>query len=296
MPLRSNARPRSSAAWYAVTSLCTALLLLKLSPPAVSQDMTPLADEPHHRVVFENQYFRVLSLELPARSETPAYGSKNDSLLMAFADFKLTEVRPGHEVDLLMARGEPRFFAGGVVHKLRNATDTAFRGATVEILIPRSPFPPEPKCDCKPTTPGGGCLCGSAGTPVLMGDGVGHWVHQSTEGQVTVGTYGLRPIAMFTPVSRPGPLPELRVEPGDHGKLLIAADDIDYRLEVSDTQHISRLSCGDSLWVTQVIWIKYPQPATCTWDNFLIAGKLSPACQPSVFVLLEPRLPQTSPH
>jgi hypothetical protein len=119
-------------------------------------------------------------------------------------------------------------------------------------------------------------------------------VHGSKFGQFGIDTYGLRPVATFISRRRPEPVPELPVKSGDHGKLLIAIDDLEYRFGSLDPGRFSSLAQGETLWIERETWIRFPQPSSCTWDNFLVDGKVSPACLTSVFVTLEPQPETTS--
>jgi len=256
-----------------------------LSTAAVAQQVPVRPNEPHHRLMWENESVRVFDFDLPAKTQTESYSSQLDLIVLALADSTLTELRSGHDPELLVFRkGEPRSFTAGLTLSLRNRMDITFRAVVVEVLLP-SPSPPD--CGCKPSSPGAGCGCGSGGGSV--GDGGGYWVHGSRVGQIGVHTYGLQPVATFVARNRPEQLPELPVKAGDHGKLLIAIDDLEYRLGSSGPGRFSSLAQGGTLWIERETWIRFPQPANCTWDNFLVDGKVSPSCLTSVFVTLEPR-------
>jgi hypothetical protein len=259
--------------------------LVTLSTDAAAQQVVPLLNEPHHHFVLENEYVRVFSLDLQAQTQTEPYGSSNDLIVLALTDSELTELRPGEDPKVLkFKKGEPQSFTDGHEFSLRNQKDSAFQAMVVEVLL--AP-PPPPDCGCKPSSPGAGCGCGSGGGSV--GDGGGYWIHGSRIGQIGIHTYGLQPVATFFARNRPEPLPELPVKAGDHGKLLIAIDDLEYRLGSSAPGRFSSLAQGGTLWIERETWIRFPQPANCTWDNFLVGGRVSPTCLTSVFVTLEPR-------
>jgi hypothetical protein len=279
-----------SAAGAILNIAANALLFATISVVARAQRVPSLQDEPHHRLVWENKSVRVFDFQLPAETRTESYGSQHDLIVLALADSQLTELRLGQDSEILSFRkGEPQAISGGLPFSLRNQKDVAFRAMVVELLLPR---PPPPDCGCKPSGAGVGCGCGVGGGSV--GDGTGNWVHGRTVGQIGIDTYGLQPIATFTSKVRPGPLPEFLVRADDRGKLLIAIDDIEYRFDGSHAGRYSWLVRGGTLSIEQETWIRYPQPANCSWDNFLVDGKVSSTCVPSVFVVLGVRLEATN--
>jgi hypothetical protein len=264
--------------------------LVTLSTDAAAQQVVPLLNEPHHHFVLENEYVRVFSFDLPAQTQTETYGSSNDLIVLALTDSELTELRLGQDPKVLkFKKGEPQSFTDGHEFSLRNQKDSTFQAMVVEVLL--AP-PPPPDCGCKPSGPGAGCGRGSGGGSVA--DGGGYWIHGNKVGQIGIYTYGLQPVATSIARNRSEPLPELLVKAGDHGKLLIAIDDLEYRSGSSDPARFSLLAQGETLWVERETWISFPQPANCTWDNFQVDGKVRPTCLTSVFVTLEPRPEATS--
>jgi len=242
------------------------LALVTLSTVAAAQQVAPLLNESHHRLVWENEFVRAFGFELPAQVQTKIYGSQHDFIVLALADSKLTRLRPGEDLEVLSFRkGEPQLFTGGIAISFQNQMDATFRATVVELLLP----PRAPKsCGCPTGSPGTRCVCGGSGGGSI-GDGGGHWVHGSKLGQFGIDTYGLRPVATFISRNRPEPLPELPVTSGDHGKLLIAIDDLEYRFGRSDPGRFSLLAQGETLWIERETWIRFPQPSpvlgTTSW-------------------------------
>lgn len=254
-----------------------------LASAASAQQPLSISDESHHHFVLESQFFRVYTLELPPQTGTQGYGCEHDCLLLPLYDSELLD----NKDSLHLRKGEPRWLAAHVIHSLMNHSHAVFRAITIENLASQLDWA-QPECGCKPTpqdAAGVGCGCGVGGG--LVADGASHWMHAQTHGQVTVETYGLRPIATFMSKDRPGPLPETPVEPGPSGELLVAVDEVIYR--PNGSEHISILPTGTAMWVQQQISVEYPQPPDCSWSNFLVDGKVSSTCETSVFVLIKPQ-------
>jgi hypothetical protein len=252
---------------------------------AAAQQPVSVSDESHHHFVLENQFFRVYTLELAPQSRTQSYTCEHDCLLLPLYDSELLD----NTDSLRLRKGEPWWLATHVTHSLINHSGAVFQAIAIENLaaqLDRS----QPKCGCKPAAQGAsgvGCGCGVGSG--LVADGASHWMHAQTHGQVTVETYGLQPTAIFISKDRTGPLPEMQIQPGASGELLVAVDDFMYRMNGSE--RVSILPSGEAMWVQQQISIHYPEPPDCSWSNFLVDGKVSSTCKTSVFVLIKPQLP-----
>ena len=269
---------KSTIIWTLLVGVWSTCTILASVAPA--QRAVTISDEPHHRFVLKNQFFRVYQLELAAKAGTQSYTSKHDCLLIALNDADLLD----NANRLQMHKGDPWPLAKNVAHSLMNDGDGTVQAIAIENLMIQLDEPP-PKCDCKPESEGGACVCSGGGSG-SGGDGIGHWVHAQAHGKVTIEAYGLQPIATFMSKDRPGPLPEMEIKPDAPGELFIAVDDVVYRSKASERSSI--LPRGTAMWIQQDISVAYPQPSDCSWDNFLIDGKRRGACKTSVFVLVKP--------
>lgn len=116
------------------------LLALMLCAAALAQPTPPIVPvdkEPHHHLVFENEYVRVFSVELPPHSETLYHQHDRDYLFVTLGDSSVENHRIGAEpAKLELKDGETRFTKGGFAHKAVNLSDKPFKNWTIEIRKP----------------------------------------------------------------------------------------------------------------------------------------------------------------
>jgi quercetin dioxygenase-like cupin family protein len=99
----------------------------------------PVEDEPHHHLVYENQYLRMLEVRLAPRETTEFHTHSHDNLAVRLSEAMFTrqdqgqgwvpiaKVVPG-EVSLTKGAESP------YTHRVRNAGPTPFRVIDVELL------------------------------------------------------------------------------------------------------------------------------------------------------------------
>jgi hypothetical protein len=122
-------------------SLWSALLLTALSAVACAQsvgvvpvDIVPIDNEPMHKLVFENEFVRVFSVEVPAHSETKIHQHDRDYIFVTLGDSDVESDRVNEEpVQLQLKDGESRWSKGGFAHKAKNLSDKPFRNITIEL-------------------------------------------------------------------------------------------------------------------------------------------------------------------
>ncbi len=253
-----------------------------ITPTQSGSEVTGVPNgELRQNVLFESALVRAFSLAVQPRTQTVNYICNHDCVIIPLTDSTFSDVQRGMVPQTLhLMKGEPQFFTAGSVHSLRNETDELFLAVAVDMLVP-SPEPAAPKCDCEPRYPAGTCGCGGGAGGILIADGEGNWMHQRTQGRMTIRTYGLLPVATFVPKARSGSLPEFAIEASPN-TLLIAVDDVSYRQDTSDL--VSQLASGTILNMGQKAWIAYPNPPQCTWENVLVKGKVTAACKATIFV------------
>jgi quercetin dioxygenase-like cupin family protein len=98
----------------------------------------PVENEPHHHLVFENEYVRVFKVEVPPHQETLVHRHKRDYVVVTIGDATVTNAVVGKEprkwnfkdgdVTFLEATGEKSF-----AHKAVNESDRPFRNFTIEM-------------------------------------------------------------------------------------------------------------------------------------------------------------------
>jgi hypothetical protein len=103
-------------------------------PKPVSVEVVPVDQEPSHKLVFENEYVRVFSVEVAPHSETKYHRHDRDSVGVMLGDSEVESVRIGEApVTLQRKDGETSFTKGGFAHKAVNKSDKPFRNVTVEL-------------------------------------------------------------------------------------------------------------------------------------------------------------------
>jgi hypothetical protein len=124
-----------------------AILLLFTSSLCFSQQPTPaevpVDKEPHHHLVFENEYVRVFKVEVPPHEATLVHRHSRDYVVVTIGDANVTNAVVGKEpkrwnfkdgdVTFLEASGEKSF-----AHKAVNESEKSFRNYTVEIKNAKS--------------------------------------------------------------------------------------------------------------------------------------------------------------
>jgi hypothetical protein len=102
--------------------------------PHVPIDVVPIDQEPSHKLVFENEYVRVFSVEVAPRSETKYHRHERDSVGVILGDAEVESVRVGEApVRLMLKDADANFTKGGFAHKAVNKSDRPFRNVLVEL-------------------------------------------------------------------------------------------------------------------------------------------------------------------
>lgn len=104
----------------------------------------PLSQEPHHHLVLENEYTRVYEVAVPAHRSTLLHRHDNDYLAVILEPAEMQIAVLGRPVTTGRAgKGEVRFAAVPVIHRLVDTGDTPFRNLIIEILKKKSATPKE---------------------------------------------------------------------------------------------------------------------------------------------------------
>ena len=120
-------------------------LRLKLPParentPADSP--VPVQDEPHHHWIFENQYVRVLDVQLPPGESTLFHTHSHDNVAVRLSNSTIQKQDVGKDWDgpSPVQTGEVAFTAGAkrpYTHRVKNAGGGTFRVMDIELLQKR---------------------------------------------------------------------------------------------------------------------------------------------------------------
>jgi len=105
------------------------------APPEVAPiQIVPIDQEPAHKLVFENEYVRVFSVEVAPHTETKYHQHDRDYVWVSLGDSDVESVRVGAAaVSVKPKDGETQFTKGGFAHKAVNKSDKPFRNVTVEL-------------------------------------------------------------------------------------------------------------------------------------------------------------------
>ena len=134
-----------------MTAVKLATILLALCTFCCAQQSpaeVPVENEPHHHLVFENEYVRVFKVEVAPHEATLVHRHKRDYVVVTIGDAEVTNAAVGKEpkkwnfkdgdVTFLEASGEKSF-----AHKAVNEGGKPFVNYTIELkknrLMPNAP-------------------------------------------------------------------------------------------------------------------------------------------------------------
>jgi len=114
--------------------LVLALVTVLSAQTAKTPEVVPVDQEPMHKLVFENEYVRVFSVEVPAGGETKYHRHERDYVGVMLGVAEVESVRLGEAPQAFTFQdGDVRFSKGGFVHKAVNKGEKPFRNVTVEL-------------------------------------------------------------------------------------------------------------------------------------------------------------------
>lgn len=120
----------SKLARVVVLGLTAAALLAQAPPKAVE-----ITAEPFHHLALENEYVRVLRVEVPPKRPTLLHRHRHDYIFVTLGTSEVSNAVEGKPaVTLKLTDGETRMVAGGFAHAATNLAATPFRTLAVEIL------------------------------------------------------------------------------------------------------------------------------------------------------------------
>ena len=95
----------------------------------------PIAAEPSHHVVLENEYVRVFKVEVAPHAQTLIHRHDHDYVFVTLGDSEVENTVTGKPpVQIKLKEGETRFLMGGFSHTAHNLSDQPFRNITIELL------------------------------------------------------------------------------------------------------------------------------------------------------------------
>jgi hypothetical protein len=118
--------------------LCSGLMVLTYSLNAQAPAAVPIPKEPHHHLVFENEYVRVFRVGVPAHESTLLHQHDVPYLYVSLGPADVINAVQGKpEVHLVMADGQLGYSPGHFAHIARNESDVPFNNVTIELLKPQ---------------------------------------------------------------------------------------------------------------------------------------------------------------
>jgi hypothetical protein len=120
--------------------LLTAMLVACLGVQAQAPATAPVAlkDEPHHHLLFENEYARVWAFGIKGHDATLVHEHALPYLgINVGATDYMNAVTGKPEVHAKQVDGQVSYSKGGFSHLVRTETDTPFRNFTIELLKPQ---------------------------------------------------------------------------------------------------------------------------------------------------------------
>jgi hypothetical protein len=123
----------------------------------------PVASEPQHHLIFQNEYARAYYVEVPAHQATLLHQHDLPYMAVALGPADITNAVQGKsEVHLTLTDGQVLYSKGGFAHIARADTGLPFRNITVEFLHPQGEarnrctrvIADQPASDCPSYDPG----------------------------------------------------------------------------------------------------------------------------------------------
>jgi hypothetical protein len=137
------------------TLACSAILVIAFSLSAQAPTAVPVAQEPHHHLVFENSYVRVLRVSIPANESTLLHQHDASYVYVSLGPADLINAVPGKpEVHPKLTDGQVGYAKGGFAH-VATAVGIPFNNVTIELLKPQG----EPKNLCDKVVPSDAGAC-----------------------------------------------------------------------------------------------------------------------------------------
>lgn len=103
--------------------------------PASPPTEVEITAEPHHQLVFHNEYVRVYDVVVSPKDATLLHNHRHDYFFVVLGAAEISnEVKDKPAVTTAVVDGDVKFVEGGFVHVVRNVGATPFHNITVELL------------------------------------------------------------------------------------------------------------------------------------------------------------------
>jgi hypothetical protein len=105
---------------------------------AVQQQVVPLAEEPHHQIVLQNDFVHVYSVSVVPLDATLIHRHDLPYLAVSLGPSDIENFVVGKpEARLVLQDGQVIYSPGGFAHAVRTSAGIAFRNVTVELVKPQ---------------------------------------------------------------------------------------------------------------------------------------------------------------
>lgn len=106
--------------------------------PTAPLGPVPLSEEPHHRLVLQNDFVHVYNVMVPALDATLLHQHDFPYLYLTLGATEIVNAIQGQpEAPLTLQDGDTRYNPGKFVHLVRTDSGTAFHNITVELVHPQ---------------------------------------------------------------------------------------------------------------------------------------------------------------
>jgi hypothetical protein len=128
----------SSLLWFLIVLICVFLLLTIASHAQTLKLPLDITQEPHHKLVLENNQVRVFAVTL-APYEEIFVRYQHNSLTVALQDSEIAIWTDDQPISLTfhVPQGSARFFPGGLARGTRNDSANIYHNVTIEFFDPR---------------------------------------------------------------------------------------------------------------------------------------------------------------
>ena len=209
-------------------ALAAAILCFPLVCGAQEQSPIPLKSEPHHHLVFHNDFVNVYSVQVAPKDSVVLHKHEFDAIGIMLNDAEITVRGPGKlDSHQKVVGGQLRLQQAGYVHSTVIDGDSAYRNVTVELLLPQQ----ERRNICASVIPAQPLNCPSA-----LPDGAALSEQPQFEtNQTKINLIRLKPRQSVT------------VDPSAQSRLVVVLDDTAIVTGLNSPP--KTLRSGDILWV-----------------------------------------------
>jgi len=142
--------------WYPAARAQAPGSNLSTQNPTAPTGPVPISEEPHHRLVLQNDFTRVYNVMVPALDATLLHQHDVPYLYVTLGAADIVNAVVGKpEVHQVLQDGETHYNPGHFTHLVRTDSGVAFHNITIELVRPQGTA----KNLCKEVVPGGALNC-----------------------------------------------------------------------------------------------------------------------------------------